>query len=70
MDSFDELGVRSKKLGQVIATSPQLLLQRPQEFLQVGNFYSLRVVVSCIAIRDDRFMNTSMLVAFVIFLYF
>ncbi|XP_022949554.1 transcription termination factor MTERF2, chloroplastic [Cucurbita moschata] len=38
VDSFDELGVRSKKLGQVIATSPQLLLQRPQEFLQVVSY--------------------------------
>ncbi|XP_059643229.1 transcription termination factor MTERF4, chloroplastic [Cornus florida] len=36
---FDDLGVRSKKLGQVIAKSPQLLLRKPQEFLQVVSFF-------------------------------
>ena len=34
---FAELGVSNKKLCQVIATSPQLLLRKPQEFLQVSN---------------------------------
>uniref|UniRef100_A0A9I9DMW2 Transcription termination factor MTERF2, chloroplastic n=1 Tax=Cucumis melo TaxID=3656 RepID=A0A9I9DMW2_CUCME len=38
VDRFDGLGVRSKKLGQVIATSPQILLLEPQEFLQVVSF--------------------------------
>lgn len=38
VDRFGGLGVRSKKLGQVIATSPQILLQKPQEFLQVISF--------------------------------
>lgn len=33
---FAELGVNNKKLGQVIAKSPQLLLRKPQEFQQVG----------------------------------
>lgn len=36
VEHFDELGVRNKKLGQVIAKSPQLLLRKPQELLQVG----------------------------------
>ncbi|PSS07225.1 Transcription termination factor like [Actinidia chinensis var. chinensis] len=35
---FGELGIRNKKLCQVIATSPQLLLRKPQEFLQVVVF--------------------------------
>ncbi|XWS11641.1 hypothetical protein CRYUN_Cryun37aG0016300 [Craigia yunnanensis] len=35
---FGELGVRNKKLGQVIAKSPQLLLRKPQELLQVVLF--------------------------------
>ncbi|XP_028090547.1 transcription termination factor MTERF4, chloroplastic [Camellia sinensis] len=38
VQQFGELGVRNKKLGQVIATSPQLLLRKPQEFLQVVSF--------------------------------
>lgn len=51
VDRFGELGVRSKKLGQVIATSPQILLQKPQEFLQVGTYYYFPpFVVSCIPI--------------------
>lgn len=32
---FTELNIGSKKLGRVIACSPQLLLQKPQDFLQV-----------------------------------
>lgn len=36
VEHFDELGVKNKKLGQVIAKSPQLLLRKPQELLQVG----------------------------------
>ncbi|XP_054792317.1 transcription termination factor MTERF2, chloroplastic-like isoform X1 [Prosopis cineraria] len=35
VDQFGEIGVQQKKLGQVIAKSPQLLLQKPQDFLQV-----------------------------------
>ncbi|WOH16249.1 hypothetical protein DCAR_0935799 [Daucus carota subsp. sativus] len=35
---FAELGISDKKLGQVIAKSPQLLLQKPQEFQQVVNY--------------------------------
>ncbi|CAN0880365.1 Transcription termination factor MTERF2, chloroplastic [Linum grandiflorum] len=38
VEQFGELGVRDKKLGQVIATSPQLLLRKPSEFLQVVTF--------------------------------
>ncbi|XP_038895303.1 transcription termination factor MTERF4, chloroplastic [Benincasa hispida] len=38
VDRFGGLGVQSKKLGQVIATSPQILLQKPQEFLQVVSY--------------------------------
>ncbi|KAK9281996.1 hypothetical protein L1049_004907 [Liquidambar formosana] len=38
VEQFGELGVQNKKLGQVIATSPQLLLRKPQEFLKVVSF--------------------------------
>ncbi|CAK9146131.1 unnamed protein product [Ilex paraguariensis] len=38
VNQFGELGVRDKRLGQVIAKSPQLLQQKPQEFLQVVYF--------------------------------
>ncbi|OVA19283.1 Mitochodrial transcription termination factor-related [Macleaya cordata] len=38
VEQFVELDVRNKKLGQVIASSPQLLLKKPQEFLQVVSF--------------------------------
>lgn len=36
VEEFGELGIQNKKLGQVIAKSPQLLLRKPQELLQVG----------------------------------
>ncbi|TKY47969.1 Mitochodrial transcription termination factor-related [Spatholobus suberectus] len=35
VDQFAELGVRNKKLNQVIAKSPQLLLRKPRDFLQI-----------------------------------
>ncbi|RZB62237.1 Transcription termination factor MTERF6, chloroplastic/mitochondrial isoform A, partial [Glycine soja] len=35
VDQFAELGVRNKKLNQVIAKSPQLLLRKPKDFLQI-----------------------------------
>lgn len=35
---FTELGISNKKLGRVIAKTPQLLLQKPQEFQQVPHF--------------------------------
>lgn len=35
LEQFDSLGVRTTKLGNIIATSPQLLLQRPEEFQKV-----------------------------------
>lgn len=38
VEQLGELGVENKKLGQVIAKSPQLLLRKPQEFLQVVSF--------------------------------
>lgn len=38
LDQLGELGVENKKLGQVIAKSPQLLLRKPQEFRQVVSF--------------------------------
>lgn len=40
VDQFDELGVQSKKLDQVITKSPLLLLQKPEDFLQVFFFCS------------------------------
>ncbi|KAI9115216.1 hypothetical protein K1719_013535 [Acacia pycnantha] len=39
IDQFGEIGVQDKKLGQVIAKSPQLLLQKSQDFLQVVLFF-------------------------------
>lgn len=38
VEQIDDLGIANKKLGQVISRSPQLLLRKPKEFLQVGNF--------------------------------
>ncbi|KAK2652914.1 hypothetical protein Ddye_012770 [Dipteronia dyeriana] len=35
VEQIGELRVRNKKLGQVIAKSPQMLLRKPQEFLEV-----------------------------------
>ncbi|KAG9449314.1 hypothetical protein H6P81_009279 [Aristolochia fimbriata] len=35
---FAEVGVRNKKLGQVIASSPQLLLRKPHEFHEVVSY--------------------------------
>ncbi|CAL5189322.1 unnamed protein product [Lathyrus oleraceus] len=39
VDQFAELGVQRKKLDQVITKSPQLLLQKPEDFLQVVVFF-------------------------------
>ncbi|XP_062025968.1 transcription termination factor MTERF2, chloroplastic [Rosa rugosa] len=38
VEQIDELGIANKKLGQVISRSPQLLLRKPKEFLQVVSF--------------------------------
>uniref|UniRef100_A0A2P2JAC3 Mitochondrial transcription termination factor family protein n=2 Tax=Rhizophora mucronata TaxID=61149 RepID=A0A2P2JAC3_RHIMU len=38
VEQFAELGVKNEKLGQVVAASPQLLLKKPQEFLEVVSF--------------------------------
>ncbi|KAM7258199.1 hypothetical protein ACFE04_013940 [Oxalis oulophora] len=38
VDQLHELGVRNEQLGQVIAKSPQLLLRKPQEVLEVVSF--------------------------------
>lgn len=42
VEEIGELGVRNKKLGQVISKSPQLLLRKPQEFLEV--YYYLKFI--------------------------
>ncbi|KAL0335815.1 UNVERIFIED_CONTAM: hypothetical protein Sradi_4793400 [Sesamum radiatum] len=39
VEQFCEIGITNKKLGHVIATSPQLLLRKPQEFVQVVIFF-------------------------------
>ncbi|XP_057765019.1 transcription termination factor MTERF6, chloroplastic/mitochondrial isoform X2 [Salvia miltiorrhiza] len=39
VEEFNEIDIKSKKLGHVIATSPQLLLRKPQDFLQVVSFF-------------------------------
>lgn len=36
---FNEMGISDKKLGQIFATSPQLLLRKPQEITQVLSFF-------------------------------
>lgn len=36
IEEIDNLGIRNKKMGQVISKSPQILLRKPEEFLQVG----------------------------------
>lgn len=35
VEEFGVLGIRNKKLGKIIAKSPQLMLKRPQELRQV-----------------------------------
>lgn len=47
VDQFAELGVQSKKLDQVIAKSPQLLLQKPRDFLQVLHFCFNQLYIIC-----------------------
>lgn len=37
VEELSKMDIKSKKLGHVIATSPQLLLRKPQELLQVGS---------------------------------
>ncbi|KAB1218231.1 hypothetical protein CJ030_MR3G026111 [Morella rubra] len=37
-EQFGEFGVQNKRLGQVISKSPQLLLRKPQELLEVMSF--------------------------------
>ncbi|KAK8469849.1 hypothetical protein PHAVU_005G185600 [Phaseolus vulgaris] len=39
VDQFAKLGVRNKKLNQVIARSPQLLLRKPKDFLQIVTLF-------------------------------
>lgn len=38
VEQLGDFGIRNQKLGKVIATSPQLLLQKPQEFHQIVCF--------------------------------
>ncbi|XP_010259938.1 PREDICTED: transcription termination factor MTERF2, chloroplastic isoform X3 [Nelumbo nucifera] len=38
VEQFGEIGVKNKRLGKVIASSPQLLLRKHHEFLQVVSF--------------------------------
>ncbi|MQL92679.1 hypothetical protein Taro_025312 [Colocasia esculenta] len=38
MEHFGDLGVSSKMLGKIIAGSPQLLLRKPNEFVEVVSF--------------------------------
>ncbi|KAL3618089.1 hypothetical protein CASFOL_038410 [Castilleja foliolosa] len=39
VEQFEEMDIKNNKLGKVIATSPQLLLRKPQEFAQVVSFF-------------------------------
>ncbi|XP_042047008.1 transcription termination factor MTERF2, chloroplastic-like [Salvia splendens] len=39
VEELSKMDIKSKKLGHVIATSPQLLLRKPQELLQVMSFF-------------------------------
>ncbi|GER27288.1 mitochondrial transcription termination factorfamily protein [Striga asiatica] len=40
VEQFRRMDIRKKKLGQVIAKSPQLLLRKPEEFDQVVSFFN------------------------------
>ncbi|KAL6549499.1 hypothetical protein OROHE_008616 [Orobanche hederae] len=51
VQQFAEMDIKSKKLGQVIATSPQLLLRKPQEFAQIQK--SKAWVMSAPRTHDD-----------------
>ncbi|KAF7135240.1 hypothetical protein RHSIM_Rhsim08G0251500 [Rhododendron simsii] len=60
VEQFGELGVRNKKLGRVITRSPQLLLRKPQEVLQVVSFlkdlgHEEETIGSLIGRRPDIF---------------
>lgn len=48
VEQFGELGIQNKKLGMVIAKSPQLLLRKPRELLQVGLYLFLSNFMACI----------------------
>lgn len=50
VEQIDELGIANKKLGQVISRSPQLLLRKPKEFLQVGKL----LVYSSFHVNGER----------------
>ncbi|GFP99058.1 hypothetical protein PHJA_002049700 [Phtheirospermum japonicum] len=39
VEQLEDMDIKNKKLGQVIAASPQLLLRKPQEFAQVVSFF-------------------------------
>ncbi|KAL8503357.1 hypothetical protein ACS0TY_022190 [Phlomoides rotata] len=39
VEEFSEMGIENKKLGRIIAKSPQLLLRKPLDFLQVVSFF-------------------------------
>ncbi|XLS77880.1 hypothetical protein HN51_062105 [Arachis hypogaea] len=39
LDQLVDLGVKGNKLGKVIARSPQLLLQKSRDFLQIVLFF-------------------------------
>lgn len=54
VEELCEMDIKNKKLGHVIATSPQLLLRKPQEFLQVG---SEEVLQKSLNILKDLFIS-------------
>ncbi|PKI31843.1 hypothetical protein CRG98_047764 [Punica granatum] len=63
VDCFGELDVRNKMLGKVIAKSPQLLLRKPEEFLQVVSLLEDigfdRITVGKILVRCPEVFATS-----------
>ncbi|XP_030476441.1 transcription termination factor MTERF4, chloroplastic [Syzygium oleosum] len=63
VESLGELSVRNKKMGKVIAKSPQLLLRKPEEFFQVvsllENFGFDRETVGKIVLRCPEIFAAS-----------
>lgn len=68
VEQFDQLGVRTKELGKVIRTSPQLLYRKPEEFQKVVSFLLedlglneddlVQVLVRCPKISAGSIENT------------
>ena len=53
VEEIGKLGVKNNKLGTVISKSPQILLRKPQEFVEVGfHFVDTSITISCFCLVD------------------